>query len=88
MKRLTTENLKPTEVHTNIDIVIESSGLEGVIDSWKKYSTNPTSHPPKKECGKLFEEKSIELALKVYDIMIYAGGNFKPKKYPIIKIPL
>ena len=31
----------PTEVYTNIDIVRERSGLEGVIDSWKKYSTSP-----------------------------------------------
>ena len=55
----------PTEVYTNIDIVRERSGLEGVIDSWKKYSTNPNKPSTKEGMREIIRrERQIELALE------------------------
>lgn len=55
----------PTEVYTNIDIVRERSGLEGVIDSWKKYSTSPNKPSTKEGMREIIRrERQIELALE------------------------
>ena len=55
----------PAEVYTNIDIVRERSGLEGVVDSWKKYSTNPNKPSTKEGMREIIrKERQIELALE------------------------
>ena len=55
----------PAAVYTNIDIVRKRSGLEGVVDSWKKYSTNPNKPSTKEGMREIIrKERQIELALE------------------------
>lgn len=55
----------PAEVYTNIDIIRKRSGLEGVVDSWKKYSTNPDKPSTKEGMREIIRrERQIELALE------------------------
>lgn len=54
-----------TEVYTNIDIVRERAGLNGVVASWGAYSNNP-SKPSTKEGLRdiIHQERLIELAFE------------------------
>ena len=55
----------PQEVYDNIDIVRERSGLEGVVESWKKYSVNPDKPSTKEGMREIIRrERQIELALE------------------------
>lgn len=55
----------PQEVYDNIDIVRERSGLEGVVESWKKYSINPNKPSTKEGMREIIrKERQIELALE------------------------
>lgn len=55
----------PKEVYDNIDIIRKRSGLEGVIDSWSKYSVNPEKPSTKEGMREIIrKERQIELALE------------------------
>lgn len=51
------------EVYEYIDLVRERAGLEGVVDSWKKYSNNPDKPTTKNGMRQIIQqERKIELA--------------------------
>lgn len=55
----------PKEVYDNIDIIRKRSGLEGVVDSWSKYSINPEKPSTKEGMREIIrKERQIELALE------------------------
>ena len=55
----------PKEVYDNIDIIRKRSGLEGVVDSWSKYSVNPEKPSTKEGMREIIrKERQIELALE------------------------
>lgn len=55
----------PKEVYDNIDIIRKRSGLEGVVDSWSKYSVNPEKTSTKEGMREIIrKERQIELALE------------------------
>lgn len=55
----------PKEVYDNIDIIRRRSGLEGVVDSWSKYSINPEKPSTKEGMREIIrKERQIELALE------------------------
>lgn len=62
----------PKEVYDNIDIIRKRSGLEGVVDSWSKYSINPEKPSTKEGMREIIrKERQIELALegsRFYDL--------------------
>jgi hypothetical protein len=52
-----------TEVYQYIDMVRERAGLEGVVESWKKYSVNPDNPADKVKMREIIRrERKIELA--------------------------
>lgn len=81
------------EVYKWVDLVRERAGLEGVVESWQKYSVNPTK--PNTQYGMrqiIHQERSIELAgefqrfwdlrrwkeaVKEYNNSPMQGWNFK-----------
>jgi hypothetical protein len=53
------------EVYSYLDLIRDRAGLEGVVDSWTKYSTRPTK--PETQDGLreiIHQERTIELALE------------------------
>jgi hypothetical protein len=51
------------EVYQYIDVVRKRAGLEGVVDSWKKYSTNPSKPSTKAGMREIIQrERAIEFA--------------------------
>lgn len=55
----------PQEVYDNIDVVRERSGLKGVVESWREYSTNPDKPSTKEGMREIIRrERQIELALE------------------------
>lgn len=62
----------PSDVYTYMDKVRARSGLEGVVDSWKKYSVNPDKPSRKDGMREIIQqERQIELALegsRYYDL--------------------
>lgn len=64
------------EVYEYIDRIRERAGLEGVIDSWSKYSTDP-SKPTTKEGLRniIHDERTVEFAFEPNVIGIFVVGS-------------
>jgi len=57
------KNTPDSEVYEYIDIVRKRAGLEGVVDSWRKYSSNPTKPSTKEGMREIIQrERVIEFA--------------------------
>jgi hypothetical protein len=53
------------EVYTYLDLIRERAGLEGVVDSWKKYSSNPDKPSTQNGLREIIrQERTIELAME------------------------
>lgn len=59
------EESVPQDVYTHLDLIRKRSGLEGVKDSWTRYSTSPDKPLTKKGMRDIIrQERGIELALE------------------------
>ena len=57
------ENVPDAEVYKYIDMVRERAGLDGVLQSWRKYSNHPEKPTTKEGMREIIQrERKIELA--------------------------